>query len=167
MKHLRSTTACVITLGMLAGAPLIQAAGQSSDSSAQSGQPASGAMQRSPGTAPDLSASYRSDKLIGMKVKNNTGEELGEISKIILDTNGQATHVVLSSGGVLGVAADEYVIPWNQVQLTQGSDHALIDVQKNAISSEFSAFEIEEETAPMMREEKPGDMGTGGMGTER
>lgn len=165
MKHLRSTTACVITLGMITSAPLIQAAEQSSDSNVQGGQPEQ--MQQRSGTAPDLSASYRSDKLIGMKVMNNTGEELGEISKIILDANGQATHVVLSSGGVLGVAENEYVIPWNQVQLTQGSDHALIDVQKDAISSEFSAFEIKEETAPMMRDEKPGGMGMGGMGTER
>lgn len=148
MKHLKSTTACVITLGMLAGTPLIQAAEQSG---MERGKPTSGAMQQQSGAAPDLSTSYRSDKLIGMDVKNSAGEELGEISQIILDSNGQATHVVLSSGGVMGVAAKEYIVPWNQVRLTQGDDHALIDVPKNEISSEFSAFEVEEKSAPLMR----------------
>lgn len=164
MKHLVSTTACIITLGMLAGAPLIQAAEQSTGSGMERTTPGSGAMQRSPGSLPDLSTSYRSDKLIGMNVKNSAGEELGEISQIILDSNGQATHVVLSAGGVLGVAETDYIVPWNQVQLTAGGDHALIDVQKNAISSEFSAFEVEEKSVPVMRREEPESMGTG---TER
>jgi sporulation protein YlmC with PRC-barrel domain len=159
MKHLKSTTACAITLGMLAGAPLIQAAEQSG---MESGKPASGAMQQPSGAAPDLSTSYRSDKVIGIKVKNTTGVDLGEISQIILDNNGQATHVVLSAGGVLGMAEEEYIVPWNQVQLTRGQDHAIIEVQKNAISSEFSAFELEEESAPMMRKEE-----SGGTGMER
>lgn len=158
MNQLRTTTAALITLGMLAGAPLIQAAEPAYAPDKKSGQPASGTLQQPSGTAPDLSTSYRTDKLIGMSVRNGSGEELGEISKIILDGNGQATHVVLSSGGVLGVAADEYVVPWNQVQLSQGRDHALIDVQKNALSSEFSAFEIADDTAPVMREEKPDGM---------
>ena len=149
MKHLKSTTACAITLGMLAGAPMIQAAEQTG---MESGKTTSGA-------ALDLTTSYRSDKVIGMTVKNTTGEDLGEISQIILDNNGQATHVVLSAGGVLGMAEEEYVVPWNQVQLSQGRDHAVIDVQKNAISSEFSAFELDEGSAPMMRKEESGGTG--------
>jgi sporulation protein YlmC with PRC-barrel domain len=162
MKHLKSSTACIITLGMLAGAPLAQAAEQSTTGSGmETTTPGSGAMQRAPGSLPDLSTSYRSDKIIGMDVKNSAGEELGEISQIILDSNGQATHVVLSAGGVLGVAAEDYIVPWNKVQLSRGDEHAVIDVQKDAISSEFSAFEVEEESAPLMRRDESDRMGTG------
>ncbi|MFN2309011.1 MAG: PRC-barrel domain-containing protein [Gammaproteobacteria bacterium] len=156
MKQLKSTTACIITLGMLAGAPVLQAADQSTDrnmgrqstgTDMERGNFESGAKRQSTtGGALDLTTSYRSEKIIGLEVKNSSGEDLGSISQIILSDTGQATHVVLSTGGVLGMATKDYIVPWSKVQLRRVGDHALIDVPKDNLSSEFSAFEVENES---------------------
>lgn len=99
-----------------------------------------GKMEQAAG-APDLSETYQSGQLIGMDVRNNNDEELGEISQLIIDKTGNVTHVVLSSGGVLGVGGQGYVVPWDRVQLDTDQQRAQIDVSKSRLSSEFSAFE--------------------------
>lgn len=101
---------------------------------------------------PDLASSYQSKKLIGMTVENRQGEGLGEISQLIIDQDGNVTHVVLSAGGVLGVGGEEYLVSWDRLDLSKDRKHALIDVDKDNVSSEFSAFEIQEEERTPMQE---------------
>jgi len=93
---------------------------------------------------PDLATSYQTNRLIGMKVQNREGQDLGKISELILDENGQITHAVLATGGYLGVGGHKYVVPWNRLDLSRTRDTALVDVPKDQVSSEFSAFEIDE-----------------------
>ncbi|MGD8559885.1 MAG: PRC-barrel domain-containing protein, partial [Gammaproteobacteria bacterium] len=102
----------------------------------------------------DLSQSYQSDNIIGMEVKNNDGQNIGKISQIIFDNNGQATYVVLSTGGILGMATKDYVVPWDLVNLKHGQKYARINVQKDEISTEFSAFEVEQQPS---KTEKPSE----------
>lgn len=93
----------------------------------------------------NMTGTYLSDNLIGMEVRNSLGENLGEISQLSIDQSGQVTHAVLSTGGVLGVAEEDYAVPWNRLELSKGREYAQIDVNMDEIPSEFSAFEIEKE----------------------
>lgn len=70
-----------------------------------------------------LTGSLRASKIMGMDVKNTAGEELGEIEDIRIDVHrGVATHVVLQRGGVLGIGADLYAIPWTDVAVRGPAD---------------------------------------------
>jgi len=59
----------------------------------------------------------RADKLIGMTVYDTAGEKVGEVKDILFNENGQATGVVLSVGGVLGLGAKSVGLQWSEVDI--------------------------------------------------
>jgi sporulation protein YlmC with PRC-barrel domain len=121
------------TLAMLLAAGSGMAAGKSEKSAAVS--------------PPDLSSSYKSSDLMDMSVRNQQNEDLGNISELIVDKDGKISHVVLSEGGVAGVGGNEYIVPWDRVQLSDREAVAQIDVNRDALASEFAAFEEDLPTA--------------------
>jgi sporulation protein YlmC with PRC-barrel domain len=64
---------------------------------------------------PDGASALRATQLVGMSVESVTGESLGQVKDIILDSRGSATHLVLSYGGTLGVGAKLVAVPWSAV----------------------------------------------------
>jgi sporulation protein YlmC with PRC-barrel domain len=65
-------------------------------------------------------------KLIGADIKNQQGENLGEIKDLIIDPqNGQIKQVVISAGGVMGLGAKRVAIPWNQMK-PAGNGHGFV-----------------------------------------
>jgi sporulation protein YlmC with PRC-barrel domain len=64
------------------------------------------------------SGTMEASKLIGTKVKNDQGKDVGEIDQLIVDhSGGKITHVVLGRGGMLGVGERKVVLAWNDLQL--------------------------------------------------
>jgi sporulation protein YlmC with PRC-barrel domain len=94
--------------------------------------------------------------LIGNTVVDKSGKELGTVKDLSIDqSTGKISYIILSYGGTfggtLGIGAENYSIPWNEVKLTKQdgkmmvqvadvaigettkpSDHASIQHQKNA-----------------------------------
>lgn len=67
--------------------------------------------------APDGKA-VESSKLIGVKVKNSQGKDVGEIDQLIIDqSDAKITHVVVGKGGVLGLGEQKVVLAWSDVKL--------------------------------------------------
>lgn len=65
------------------------------------------------------------DKLSGAEVQNQQGENIGEIDRVLFDVKtGQIGFVTLTSGGVLGVGEDKYIVPFNALQkdMSQGTE---------------------------------------------
>jgi sporulation protein YlmC with PRC-barrel domain len=59
-----------------------------------------------------------SSKLVGMKVKNDLGKDVGEIDALIIDqSKGQISHVVVGRGGLLGVGEKKVVLAWNDLTI--------------------------------------------------
>jgi sporulation protein YlmC with PRC-barrel domain len=56
----------------------------------------------------DDAAQWRSSKLIGMNVYNNSNEKIGLISDMLVDQNGKIQGIILSVGGFLGM--DKHLI---------------------------------------------------------
>ena len=85
--------------------------------------------------APDANA-VESGKLIGMKVKNNQGKDVGEISQLIVDhSSGKISHVVLGKGGVLGLGEQKIVLAWSDLKIQPDADSrsrmaAMVDQSK-------------------------------------
>jgi uncharacterized protein YrrD len=58
------------------------------------------------------------DTLQGDKVKNDAGEDLGEITDIMIDVpTGRVAYAVMSVGGFLGIGDKLFAIPWSAMQL--------------------------------------------------
>lgn len=54
------------------------------------------------------------DKIIGVKIRNNADEKLGDIKNLIIDKiSGRVFYVTLSVGGFLGIGEKNIVVPWN------------------------------------------------------
>jgi len=57
-------------------------------------------------------------RLIGADIKNQQGEDIGEIEELVIDPQeAKIKQVVVSTGGgMLGIGAKSVAIPWNQVK---------------------------------------------------
>ena len=112
MKTVSVLAASILALAVAAAAPAQtrpgtepgSKSGMDSKPQRQAWMPQSGAMEAS--------------KLIGTKVKNEQGKDIGAIDQLIVDpANGSVTHVVLGRGGMLGVGEQKVVLAWNDVKL--------------------------------------------------
>lgn len=73
---------------------------------------------------PSLVLGYSMERAIGAPVRTGQGEEVGEISDVVLTVDGKADRAILSVGGYLGVGDKLVVIPYDS--LTFAADHAVL-----------------------------------------
>jgi len=72
--------------------------------------------------------------IIGDSVRNLTGEDLGEIEELMIDTqDGCIRYAVLSFGGILGVGDKLFAVPWNALQLRTEEHAFILDVKKEQL----------------------------------
>lgn len=102
---------------------------------------------------------WRSSKLIGMNVYNNSNEKIADISDLLVDQNGKIQGVILGVGGFLGMRKHLVTVKFESLKwvTTSGSaspapnpggttyttypDHAVLNATKDQLKSmpEFSA----------------------------
>jgi sporulation protein YlmC with PRC-barrel domain len=78
-----------------------------------------GAVIVMPGAAaPDVSPPlYKTSAIIGRAVENPHGNELGQISDVMIEaTTGNVAYAVLTSGGFVGLGGKLFAIPWRALQ---------------------------------------------------
>ena len=59
----------------------------------------------------------RASKLVGMNVKNNANETIGEINELILDKDGKVAAVVVGVGGFLGIGQREVALDYKTLNI--------------------------------------------------
>lgn len=78
-------------------------------------------------------------KVIGTKVRNSAGKDLGEIDQLLIDTkSGKVTHAVIGKGGVLGVGETKVVVPWSDVPLkadASNRDKMVVTMEQSVIDT--------------------------------
>ncbi|WP_168734196.1 PRC-barrel domain-containing protein [Pseudothauera nasutitermitis] len=125
----------------------------------QESAPAQGGMV---GPAPAVSANPLYARtpadLRGLDVVDAAGNRVGKLKTLLLGPDGQSAHVVISSGGFLGLGASENIVPLDQLQLLEGRLQAnflgedlvagddydpgqYVELRPDRPISEFSAFE--------------------------
>jgi PRC-barrel domain protein len=57
-----------------------------------------------------------SDKVEGTTVYGSDGEKIGSVERIMIDKiSGKVAYAVMTFGGVLGLGADYYPVPWSEL----------------------------------------------------
>lgn len=83
----------------------------------------------------DKISAWRGSKLIGSKVKDAAGKDIGKIEDLIFDRGGQVSYAVLSFGGLLGVGERLYAVPWSAMRLER-DDHNNVTVMLDNVKKE-------------------------------
>lgn len=74
--------------------------------------------------------------LTGDGVRNKAGEDLGEIHDIMINLqSGRIAYAVLSFGGVLGIGAKLFAIPWRLLKLAEDEHMFILDVAREKLKN--------------------------------
>lgn len=69
----------------------------------------------------------KASEVIGAKIFNTNGEDLGEIKDVVFDENkGGIAYGVLSIGGWLGIGDDVSVVPWNEIKQSKSDSPGFV-----------------------------------------
>ena len=76
------------------------------------------------------------DNVIGVDVKNNQDESLGEVEALMLDKlTGKVAYVVLSFGGFLGMGEKLFALPWSIFSYDNNDDCFKIPLNKEQLKN--------------------------------
>jgi sporulation protein YlmC with PRC-barrel domain len=77
---------------------------------------------------------WLASSLLGRRVRNSAGENLGKIQDIVIDpSSGQIRHLVVSYGGFLGLGNKLVSIPWSSAAMSSSRNHLVIDSKRETI----------------------------------
>ncbi len=72
--------------------------------------------------------------LIGDKVVNDAGEDIGKIEEIMLHVpSGKIAYAVLSFGGFLGIGDKLFAIPWEALKLNEDTKSFVLSIAKEKL----------------------------------
>ncbi|WP_428308498.1 PRC-barrel domain-containing protein [Lacipirellula sp.] len=94
--------------------------------------PATTTVKVQPGAAPigkldekTTGNTVRASQLMGADIENAQGEEVGEISDIVLDSNGgKVRYAAVTYGGLMGIGDKLFAVPWEAFRCVQDPDDA-------------------------------------------
>jgi sporulation protein YlmC with PRC-barrel domain len=75
----------------------------------------------------------RISELMDKKVKNQQGEDLGQIEDLVVAEDGRISYIILSQGGVMGIGDKLVPVPFKNAQFDQQQDEVIlsnVDKQK-------------------------------------
>lgn len=91
-------------------------------------------------------------ELMGKTVVGANGQELGEVSDVVLDpSTGQAKQLVISSGGFLGIGERTVAVDMAQAQVTPGSNNVQVSSLTQDQVQAMKEFEYDDNTVSLSR----------------
>jgi sporulation protein YlmC with PRC-barrel domain len=74
--------------------------------------------------------------LMGNRVRNAAGEDLGKVEEIMLDVpRGRIAYAVLSFGGFLGMANKLFAVPWSALKLKTAEHEFILDISRETLEN--------------------------------
>lgn len=86
-------------------------------------------------------------KLMDKSVQDSQGEQLGSVEDLLLDEQNQISHVVVSSGGFLGLGGRNVALPIDQIEMQEDAVVYNGDKQQFSDLPEFAYQEDAQEQA--------------------
>jgi sporulation protein YlmC with PRC-barrel domain len=74
--------------------------------------------------------------VLGMRIRNEQGREIGEIDNLLIDTqNGRISHVVVGVGGFMGVGEKKVVVPWSDLKIAFDGKRPVATLEQGKLES--------------------------------
>lgn len=87
-------------------------------------------------TTKDQPSVLSATTMIGDRVTNRSGENLGKIEELMIDlSRGSVAYAVLSFGGVLGMGDKLFAIPFQALKLDADHECFVLDVDKEKLKN--------------------------------
>jgi len=149
-----SVTAFLAATVLLAAIAIAQAQSQAPQSDApkadavQPEQPAPPQPAVPPGTPPSATVLDKSfvQGVLGKDVRSATGEDMGHIVDVVVDSGGEPRAAVIDFGGFLGVGSRKIAVDWNALHFSPADNpgQVTLDLTKDEVKA-----------APEYAEKKP------------
>ena len=104
--------------------------------------PAAGAGMKNQGSAAGSAGfntarpgQFKAESLKGKQVENAAGEEIGEVSAVIIDQQGEALGIVLDVGGFLGMGERDVAIGWDRLQFAENGERIRVNATQAELES--------------------------------
>jgi len=86
-------------------------------------------------TATSTNPVITSDRVAGTDVFNPAGDSLGSIDHLVIDKrSGRVRYVVMAFGGLLGLGADRYPLPWPMLHYDVDKEGYVVPLEKEQLS---------------------------------
>ena len=83
-----------------------------------------------------------STSIIGDKVKNFEGVDLGKVKELLLNAeSGKIEYGVISHGGIAGIGAKDIAVPYEAFTLQKEDDFFILNVDKETLDNAHSKIE--------------------------
>jgi sporulation protein YlmC with PRC-barrel domain len=98
-------------------------------------------MAAAQGTSQEQAAvTVASDTLVGTKVFDNQGKEIGSIDKLLIDPrDGRVASVLIKEGGTAGMGGKEMSLPWSALKIQRGEKGLVATMQQPGLDRVPSA----------------------------
>jgi sporulation protein YlmC with PRC-barrel domain len=84
----------------------------------------------------NISEMLTAHTIMGTKVVNTTGDDLGEIKDLAIGLDkGCINYAVLESGGFLGMGGKYFAIPWQAFTVDQDNEQLVLNVAKDKLQN--------------------------------
>ena len=170
----REIIAAASVLALMTGTAMAQSPSPATGSPA-TGAPTATEMNKSGTTAPGGSAATGStatgsasgltggqlasaESMMGKNVYGTDNEKVGEVEDVILDSNGQARQLVVSSGGFLGIGDKLIAVDINQATWDPQEERVKLSGMTRDQVKEMAEFEYSDTTTSLNRnKDRAGD----------
>jgi sporulation protein YlmC with PRC-barrel domain len=110
--------------------------------------------QRAQAASTVLGVLLFSDSIIGAPVKNDQGEDIGDIQRLLINPQtGLVSYVEVSVGGFLGMGDKNVVVPWRALTASREGDALVLNVSKK-ILQQASDSEKAQATPPPQEQQQ-------------
>jgi sporulation protein YlmC with PRC-barrel domain len=81
-----------------------------------------------------INPTISSSKVEGTTVYNPRGDKLGSIDDLVIDKrSGQIRYAALEFGGLFGIGADRYPLPWSMLRYDTDKDGYVVNLEKEQL----------------------------------
>lgn len=76
----------------------------------------------------------KASEVTGVNVKNQAGEDLGEINEVVINkVSGDVSYLVLDFGGILGFGNKFFAIPWDKFTYDKDDDCFILNMNQEQL----------------------------------
>ena len=78
----------------------------------------------------------RLDHLIGQRVKDPQGKEVGDVENVLVRPDGKVAGLVVEWGGLAGVGASQRAVPWKDVQVSPDGKQVTVNATREQLEKQ-------------------------------